>query len=266
MPPVNVNDVALPEALDDLRRAAAGFRPLDLVLGPASSFAPVTPTLYLEVGGPSAEQVRTLHQAVFRDPFALRVDHPFVPHVTVAAPADDHRLDHATELLRSYRGKVSIDRVHVMQQQEDRRWVPVADLPFAESVVVGRGSLPLELTITEYLDPPTAVALSVDAPVTPGLVVTARRPTDGHRSESEPAPEISSVGAIAGKVLGAIATIDLVRVRADARGEGVATHLLRRFLSHETVVNAGLAIDGGACPHTSGFLRRHGFVDGMRRL
>ena len=51
VPPVNVREEDLGAALDVLRRAARAVPPLDLRLGPAATFHPVNPVVYLAVGG-----------------------------------------------------------------------------------------------------------------------------------------------------------------------------------------------------------------------
>src|SRR5438477_8631731 len=51
VPPVNVRDDEMDAALHLLRDAAARTKPFRLVLGPARTFLPINPVLYLEVGG-----------------------------------------------------------------------------------------------------------------------------------------------------------------------------------------------------------------------
>src|SRR4051794_5993276 len=51
VPPINVPETAMPEVLASLRRAAAGCRALNLVIGPPTTFRPITPLAYLAVTG-----------------------------------------------------------------------------------------------------------------------------------------------------------------------------------------------------------------------
>ena len=61
----------------------------------------------------------------------------------------EDRLDAVTKLLTDFVAETTIDRVHVLAELPGRVWKPVADAPLGERpAVVGRGSLPLELTIT----------------------------------------------------------------------------------------------------------------------
>src|SRR5688500_6188020 len=55
--PINLQDEPLLAALDLVRRAAEAAGPLTLTLGPATTFAPATPTVHLAVGGPDLDRL-----------------------------------------------------------------------------------------------------------------------------------------------------------------------------------------------------------------
>ena len=59
VPPVNVTETRLSEALARLRDAAARTSPFTLELGPVASFVPDSPTLYLAVGGATRRRRRS---------------------------------------------------------------------------------------------------------------------------------------------------------------------------------------------------------------
>ena len=168
VPPVNVREDRLGEALAVLRRAAAATRPFTLTLGPPATFLPDNPTLYLRVAG----EVQALRDRVFVDPLARPLTWPFVPHVTLADEAQPDRIAAALEALAEYAVDVTFDRVHLLREGPGRAWAPIADAMFAPPAVIGRGGLPVEITVTETVDP-EAQALADGFP----LVVTAR--TDG---------------------------------------------------------------------------------------
>ena len=67
VPPVNVREEEVDDAVAVLRRAAAAVPPLRLELGPVTTFAPVSPTLHLAVGG-DVDGVRRLRDGHFRSP------------------------------------------------------------------------------------------------------------------------------------------------------------------------------------------------------
>src|SRR4051812_357969 len=51
VPPVNVREEDVDDAVRVLTAAAGGVRPLRIELGPVTSFTPVSPTVHLRVGG-----------------------------------------------------------------------------------------------------------------------------------------------------------------------------------------------------------------------
>jgi len=168
VPPVNVREDRLGEALAVLRKAAAATRPFTLTLGPPATFLPDSPTVYLAVAG----DVQTLRDRVFDEPLARPLTWPFVPHVTLADEAEPDRIAAALGALAGYQVDVTFSRVHLLREGPDRVWSPIADAGFGPPAVVGRGGLPLELAVTDQADPETAVLARAAGAVR--LVVTAR--------------------------------------------------------------------------------------------
>src|SRR5207248_9777969 len=75
---------------------------------------------------------------------------------------------------------VRVDRLHLLRDRADgpRRWNPVADAFFEQPLVVGRGGLPVEITVSALADPEVAPHFVRDVnPPADGqpLVVVARR-------------------------------------------------------------------------------------------
>jgi 2'-5' RNA ligase len=190
--PVNlrVDDVA--DGLRVLRDAAAEVGPLDLILGPVATFEGDEHVAYLEVGGDdrSVAALGRLHTRAFQAPFERRVDHDFVPHVTLTQGIDDERLDAVAVAASGWEGeRVHIDALHLLEERhppEGKRWTPIAYIALGPRIVIGRGGLELELTPSELVDPEAAAAagLSGDEPDRPtvpvpggsrALVVAARR-------------------------------------------------------------------------------------------
>jgi 2'-5' RNA ligase len=161
--PVNLRDKELVAALDTVRRAAADASPLLLELGPATSFAPVTPTLHLAVAGPDVDGLHALRAAVMAAPLDRPEAHAYVPHVTLAQELEPaNRRDAAVAALGDWCEKVTFDRVHVLRQLPDHTWVPIADAGLAAAGVVGRGGIEVSLSVTARPDPEAAALLAVD--------------------------------------------------------------------------------------------------------
>ena len=209
VPPVNVRDDRLGEALAVLRKAAVATWPFTLSLGPPATFLPDGPTVYLAAGG---AEVGVLRDRVFVDPLARSLTWPFVPHVTLADDADPDRIASALVALAGYRVEVTFSRVHLLREGPGRIWTPIADAGFAAPVVIGRGGLPVELSVTQAVDP-DAARLG-PAP----LVVTAR-------------VEGAVAGYAEGWCRGRAAHMSRLVVADDARHLGIGRHLLAAFRS-----------------------------------
>lgn len=246
VPPVNVREDAVPDALKVLRDAAAATPRLQLRLGPPATFLPANPVLYLDVAGDLVE-LRALRDRVFTPPLERTLTWPFVPHITVCDDTTPDRIDAAIKALADFRVEVEIDRVHVLREGEHRVWTPIADAPLAPRHVVGRGGLPLELTVSDKLDPEAAAfekhEWSTDATATDRtpLAVTARRD-----------------GRVVGVASGRATHLSALIVAADERGTGVGAQLVAAFLK--------AAAERGAANVTvrtqnDGFYRRLGWVE-----
>jgi 2'-5' RNA ligase len=129
VPPVNVAEDALPDALAVLRAAARATRPLNLRLGPAATFDPVTPVVYLDVTG-DVEPLHGLRDRLFAPPLERALTHPFVPHVTVADDMDPGRIPAAVAALADYVADVRVDAVYLLEEGRGRIWHPIAEAPF----------------------------------------------------------------------------------------------------------------------------------------
>ena len=227
VPPVNVREDQVDAALAVLRGAAAASRPFTLPLGPPATFLPVNPVLYLAVDDEDGA-VRGLRDAVFVPPLARPLSWPFVPHVTLADDAGEpDRLTAAARALAGYRRAARFERVHLLEEQRResdgaRLWAPVADAAFGRPAVVGRGGLELELAATERLGPDAAAwrrdhgEVGASRGADGSLAVTARR-------------EGRIIGTAEGRVRGSEAHVQDLLVDPDARGQGVASHLLAAF-------------------------------------
>lgn len=247
VPPVNVRQDRLEEALAVLRSAAASSPPLTVTLGPPATFAPTSPVLYLEVAG-ALDALAALREAGSRGPLARPASrpttHPFVPHVTVADEAAPERIEAALVALAGFRRTVTFEHVHLLVEGQGRVWSPLADAALATPAVVGRGGLALELTVSQAADPP---GRRISSPAHP-FAITARR-------------HGRVVGVAEGAVAGPAAHLHGLQVVPGDRGEGIGSHLLAAVES--LAAEHGCEVLVGA-PHD--FLARHGWVDGCRRL
>src|SRR5713101_8326447 len=92
VPPVNLREDRISDALAHLRDAASTTRPFTVELGPADTFVPDSPVLYLAVGGDGLDALLDLRDRVFSEPLSRPVTWPFVPHVTLAEGMEAGRI------------------------------------------------------------------------------------------------------------------------------------------------------------------------------
>ncbi|MFP5319751.1 MAG: GNAT family N-acetyltransferase [Acidimicrobiia bacterium] len=265
VPPVNVNEANLGEALTVLRDAAAATRPFSVHLGPPTTFLPVNPVLYLPLVGEGRSAVFALRERVFKAPLARTLTWPFVPHITLADEAEPERVAAGERALCDYGAEVFFERLHLLREEPGRVWEPFADAAFARPAVVGRGGLPLELGITEALDPEARAFSDAEwdrhwaseglggDPERHNLAVTARR-------------EGRIVATAEGWARAGAAFVDSLIVAEDMRSQGVGTHVLAAF--ETAAVERGcsrLATDVWAGSAAETFYRNRGWVEEGRR-
>lgn len=207
VPPVNVREDRMEDVLAVLRAAASSVPgPLEVELGPVTTFLPVNPVLYLAVGG-DVDGVVALRDAVFADPLSRLLTWPFVPHVTVADEAPVDRIEAAVVALAPYRLSVRLDHVHLLEEGPGRVWAPIADARLGLSPTPGHGGLPVELHVGTAV-PPDAAGLLGE-----GVTITARRD---------------------GQVVGVLVAYgdDIARLELADGHEDVEPHLRRAFERH----------------------------------
>ncbi|MDQ3384765.1 MAG: GNAT family N-acetyltransferase [Actinomycetota bacterium] len=233
VPPVNVAQGRLPEVEALVRAAAAGCPPVAARLGPPATFLPDNPVLYLRVAEREEEgRIAALRDAVFVEPLARPLTWPFVPHVTLMDGGDPARIGAAVIALADHEVGVVFGGLALLQEQRDeegeRVWRPLLEAPLGGPAVVGRGSLPLALSVGAALD--ADVRAWFDA---------AWDDHDRYRSGQtwQPAEHLVVVARRNGAVVGAATGIvrdeegHLERLLVDevVRGEGVGGHLLAAF-------------------------------------
>ena len=148
--PINVREESLDEVEQIMRDAAAATPgPLTFTFGPARSFHPESPVLYLAVDG-DLDELTVLRIAMRVGPLTREAPWPFVPHVTIGTDLSEERLDAGVAALAEFSTTVSLTHVHVLQEQRDpdevRRWRPIADAALGGRTVSGRGGIELEVT------------------------------------------------------------------------------------------------------------------------
>jgi 2'-5' RNA ligase len=151
VPPVNVNVTDMSIVLAQLRSAAASASPITVALGPAVTFHPVNPVVYLAVAG-DVDGVLAIRNGVLAGPLFRKPTYDFVPHVTIGESVSPARIDAALVALTDFRVDVTFESVHLLQE-EGRVWRPIAEARFTPALVVGRGGLEVEIAASSIADP-----------------------------------------------------------------------------------------------------------------
>lgn len=132
IPPINVREEEVADALAVVQAAAAGREAMSLRLGPVETFGPDSPVRFLAVS--PWEPVTALYRACWTGVLDRPEKRSFHPHVTVdidggSTDGDDPAL----EALGHYEADVVIDRVTVLEHVDDpdhRRWEPYLSYRF----------------------------------------------------------------------------------------------------------------------------------------
>lgn len=232
IPPINVRVEEQQIAFDIVRRAAEGTRPIDVTLGPVTTFAPKTPVVKLDVQGEGRARIVALREAMATGPLLRDSQWPFDPHVTLNDEAADALIAHA--LAMTYEVPASFSDVFVLRQQEDRVWHPYADASFGPPVIIGTGGIAVAISHTTLIEPTVADRLEVEGQPTT-TVLTARIDDE-------------AVGAL---LLDGV-ELRALRVVPERRGQGIGSHLLKQayFVTRQEI------LDRTGDPEVAGLLAR----------
>jgi 2'-5' RNA ligase len=238
VPPVNVAAEDVTWAWKSVRAAATATRPFELVLGPAASFAPTTPTIHLSVGGEEAdlEQLVRLRDSLFVGPLSRPDRRSYVPHVTLRRSTSQEQVDGALAAMVGQFGPWEVDRVSLLehvapdaQVGRGARWFTLAEEPFGGPEVSGRGGVELATRAVRAVEP-AAAALLGRADLSGGVVGgdPGRRLVVVAESPATPGPPLA---VAIGTVDGPSARLGGVVVDDTSRRQGIGRRTLLAWAS-----------------------------------
>ncbi|MGD0220125.1 MAG: GNAT family N-acetyltransferase [Acidimicrobiales bacterium] len=230
VPPVNVADSHLGDVLRRIRSVATE-EPAEVVVGPARTFAPRTPVVYLEVAGDTA-RIADLRRRLAVPPLVPSVprsERPFVPHVTIGGRVAGPKIAAAVAMLAEFRLAMELSTVALCEQDEiapRRPWRVIADVVLGSGSTVGRGGREISFVGSTILDPEVAAW----AALTPGEDAIGEGATTP--SAEDPFVLVAyeaerPVGAVVGSLHGPTVEIHKVRVGENRRNEGIGGQLVR---------------------------------------
>ncbi|HUZ43630.1 MAG TPA: 2'-5' RNA ligase family protein [Acidimicrobiales bacterium] len=231
VPPVNVPVERLEDAEALLTTVAAGSAPIVATLGPPATFWPATPVIYLTLGSTAEPAVNAVREAVFQPPLRRNLTFSFVPHITLADEVEEDRIGPAVRALADYTRSVVFDRITLLQEGEGRRWTPRFEALLGGAWVVGRGGLPLDLSVSS-LAPPSDPAVRARLGLPPGLVITAhRQASPAGLAEIRLRPPPPAYMRLPDPAGARTAWLTEFYVHPAERGTGVGSHLLAAALA-----------------------------------
>jgi 2'-5' RNA ligase len=123
VPPLEIDETAVPEVEKHLAEAAALTAPFPIQLRGTGTFRPVSPVVFVTVvrGISSCEQLAV---AVRSGPLTTELVFPYHPHVTVAHDLDDGLLDKAFEELADFECEFEVDHFELYVHDINLGWQP----------------------------------------------------------------------------------------------------------------------------------------------
>ena len=143
--PTNIHQRDAESEIYRLRVIASQTGPYDLVVGPAGTFYPVSPVLYLSVGGEGIGQLAALQGRLSSSKLYKVTSRPFVPHVTILEPAQPTDIDAALHVIRAPLFKHQATAFEMMVNPAQGYWEVSGDFRFAPLRRFSRGGMSLEV-------------------------------------------------------------------------------------------------------------------------
>lgn len=134
VPPVPVDNEAMPFIDEHLRQVGEGERPFTMLLRGTATFRPVSPVVFVALAQGISDCERIAGKAR-QGPLACDLTYPYHPHVTVAHDLPEEALDRAFTQLSDYEAWFCARGFSLYEHGADGVWRPQRDFPFG-----GRGT------------------------------------------------------------------------------------------------------------------------------
>lgn len=123
-----------------LEQLCRDAQPFEVVLGEVESFAPVTPTVFIQVAH-GGYRMRELHDKLHTGVLQGEEQWPYMPHLTIAKVADMARADQVRQVAErrwaEFAGsrRVLIEQLVFVREGENEHWVDVAPVRLGAQAV-----------------------------------------------------------------------------------------------------------------------------------
>lgn len=110
------------ELIEEMKNIAHRRQPIHYAIKKMSSFAPVTHTIYLKIE--PNEELNDLVHALHSGQFPTEMNHPFVPHITIAQNLVEKEYADVLGSVRmqKFDFEDTFDRFHLLYQLENGSW------------------------------------------------------------------------------------------------------------------------------------------------
>ena len=126
-------------ALQILAGMCGQVEPFEVTLGEMKSFAPTTPTVYIQVTG--ASRLVELHDRLNTGALAFDEEWPYTPHLTVVKMPNERMAEEALQIARerwkAYAGarRVMLERLTFVREEATNQWIDLAPVLLGGSLV-----------------------------------------------------------------------------------------------------------------------------------
>lgn len=127
-------------ALETLGEICSHVEPLEITLGEAETFVPVTPTVFIRVEH-GAERMRELHDRLNTQALRAQEEWPYMPHLTIVKLSTEALAQRAYITARDrwaqFQGSrhILVQELTFVREEDESRWVDLAGVPLGRSLV-----------------------------------------------------------------------------------------------------------------------------------
>lgn len=128
----DVTDEHLDDLITELKQVANDTDPFYIHINKASTFTPVTNTIYFKVE--VLDELETLHEKLQASKFPSHEKHSFVPHVTIAQKISEGEFSdvRGNVEMKKLDYKDHIDRFHLLYQLDNGSWTVYESFVFGK--------------------------------------------------------------------------------------------------------------------------------------
>jgi 2'-5' RNA ligase len=126
-------------ALQVVDRICGQTEPFEVTLGDVCTFAPVTPTVYIEVD--FANCMCDLHGILDTEALAFQEEWPYIPHMTIAKLAGEAEAREAFRIAHArwagYQGnrRILLERLSFVREEAPNCWIDLAQVRLGKRLV-----------------------------------------------------------------------------------------------------------------------------------